>query len=116
MAEKEAFIYLLGNELQVFPPVLPDKGGNEIKFINATTFNVAVTLPKGAGASTDPTFLDPGEKKKVKTRKQDEGQIQQYQYKVEQAFAVPPGPKKHASKLLIVRLAAGSDPILILEN
>ena len=115
MAEKEAFIYLLGDELQVFPPVLPDTGGNEIKFINATTFNVAVTLPKGAGASTDPTFLDPGEKKKVKTRKQDEGKIQQYQYKVEQAFAIPPA-KKQAAKLFVIRLAGGSDPILILAN
>jgi hypothetical protein len=116
MAEKEAFIYLLEDKLQVFPPVLPDKGGNTIKFINATTINVSVTLPKGAGASTEPTFLSPGARKLVKTKEQGSGEIQQYQYKVEQAIGIPPKPKKHAQKLLIVRLVGGSDPILILEN
>lgn len=109
MAKKQVAIYQVGGgPYLAFPPVLLDKGGNTIEFVNSTTDDLRVKLPKDAGDAC--VTIKSGQKADVKTKAQKK--IAAFQYTIEEGTCAD----EQANEKRLNRLTAGSDPILILEN
>jgi hypothetical protein len=113
MADKRVLIYKLDDSYLAFPPVLLDKGGNNIDFFNSTDDAVKLTLPDGAVSSKDDLSrkIAAGETRKIKTKSKGDSKFRAYQYTLERATL-----KNLKLKKLKQHLSGGSDPILILEN
>jgi hypothetical protein len=110
MAKKQVAIYRVGDSPYLaFPPVLLDKGGNTIEFVNSTKDALRVKLPKDAGEEC--VTIEPGKKADVKTKTQKT--VAAFQYTIEKGTC----EEEQGDKTRFLRhLVSGSDPILILEN